>query len=289
MGWQEAGIAWSARARDWAYLMEPLFVPLYEQLARTLDIGIGTNVVDVGCGAGLGMRHYAQRGATVVGVDAALGLLTIARSRVPSAEIHHASLTDMPLEDACFDAVTGVNSFVYADDGGLTEAHRVLRPGGKLALGFWTDPLDFGWAMAALGEALAPHVDDADTHTPLRMSEPGAAAGLLAAAGFTVLDSGTVTSVSEFPDAEVAYRALASTGMMYPLTQSETRRHCVRRRWTYSARRSTQTSASEWMRPSAGWWPSDPEPRNRLAPSCVAEIRTECDWKWPDCVAMIGL
>lgn len=220
MGWQEAGVAWSARSRDWAYLMEPLFLPVYEQLAVALDVRAGTKVLDVGCGAGLALQHYAQRGAHVVGVDASTGLLTIAGSRVPSAELHHGSLTDLPLEDSSFDVATGVNSFVYADDGGLSEAHRVLRPGGKLALGFWTDPLDFGWAMAALGEALAPHVDAADTHTPLRMSEAGAAAGLLADAGFHVLDSGTVTSVSEFPDAEVAYRALASTGMMYPLTQT---------------------------------------------------------------------
>jgi SAM-dependent methyltransferase len=220
MGWEDAGIAWSARARDWAYFMEPLFLPLYERLAVALDVGPGTDVLDVGCGAGLALRHYAQRGARVSGVDAAEGLLAIARSRVPSAELHHASMTDLPLESASFDAVTGVNAFVYADDGGLREAHRVLRPGGSLALGFWTDPLDFGWAMAALGEALAPHVSDNDTHTPLRMSEPGVAAQLLADAGFEVVDSGTVLSVSEFPDAEIAYRALASTGMMYPLTES---------------------------------------------------------------------
>ena len=220
MGWQEAGVAWSARARDWAYFMEPLFLPLYEQLAVALDVGPGTDILDAGCGAGLALRRYGQRGANVVGVDAATGLLAIARSRVPSAELHHASLTDMPLATSSFDAVTGVNSFVYADDGGLKEAHRVLRPGGLLGLGFWSDPVDFGWAMAALGEALASHVDERDTHTPLRMSEPGAAAGLLASAGFEVVDSGTVASVSEFPDAEVAYRALASTGMMYPLTRS---------------------------------------------------------------------
>jgi SAM-dependent methyltransferase len=220
MGWQQAGVAWSARARDWAYFMEPLFVPLYERLAVALDVGPGTHVLDVGCGAGLALRHYADRGADVVGVDAAAGLLSIARTRVPAAVLHHASLTDLPLEDSSFDAVTGVNSFVYADDGGLREAHRVLRPGALLALGFWVDPMDFGWAMAALGEALAPHVGEGDTHTPLRMSEPGVATELLSDAGFHVLESGTVTSVSEFPDAEVAYRALASTGMIYPLSES---------------------------------------------------------------------
>lgn len=158
MGWQEASVVRSARTRDWAYFMEPLFLPLYKKLAVALDIGPGMKVLDVGCEASLALRHYAQRNAEVVGVDAAAGLLTIARSGVPSAELHHASLTDVSLADSSFDAVTGVNSFVYVDDDGLGEAHRVWRPGGKPALGFWIDPLDFGWAMAALGEALAPDV-----------------------------------------------------------------------------------------------------------------------------------
>ena len=41
MGWQEAGIAWSSRARDWAYFMEPLFLPLYEQLLQPLTWVLG--------------------------------------------------------------------------------------------------------------------------------------------------------------------------------------------------------------------------------------------------------
>ncbi|MEP7021040.1 MAG: class I SAM-dependent methyltransferase [Pseudonocardiales bacterium] len=220
MSWQDAGVAWSYRAKDWAYLMEPLFAPVYDQLVTALAMGSGTQVLDVGCGSGLGVRRYQQAGAQVAGADAAQGLLAIASERAPGADLRHASLTELPWADASFDAVTGVNSFVYADDGGLTEAHRVLRPDGLLGIGFWRDPEDFGWAMQELGAALAPHVSEDDTHTPLRMSQPDSAKELLEAAGFDVIEGGDVRAVSEFPDVDVAYRALASTGMMYPVTEA---------------------------------------------------------------------
>lgn len=221
MGWEEAGVAWSDRAVDWAYLMEPLFAPVYETLGDALDLGPDDSLVDIGCGGGRALQAYGGHVSNLAGIDAAQGLLAIAQLRVPQADLRHGSLTELPWPDGSFDAVTGVNSFVYADDGGLSEAFRVLKPGGRLGIGFWSDPMDFGWCMAALGEALGPYVGPENTHTPLAMSEPGTAHGLLGAAGFDVLDSGSVPCVSEFADAETAYRGLASTGMIYPLVQDD--------------------------------------------------------------------
>lgn len=43
---------------------------------------------------------------------------------------------------------------------------------------------------------------------------------MLAAAGFEITESGAVSAVSEFADVDIAYRALASTGMIYPVTQA---------------------------------------------------------------------
>lgn len=220
MTWQQAGVAWSARARDWAYLMEPLFAPVYARLAAAAQLGPESRVLDMGCGGGLALRTYHEAGAQVAGVDAAEGLLSIARERTPTADLRHASITDIPWDDSSFDVVTGVNAFVYADDGALAEAHRVLRPDGILGIGYWRDPVDFEWPFRELGAALEAHVSEDETRTPMRMADPGAAEELLASAGFTAVDSGEVNSVSEFPDAEIAYRALASTGMMYPVTQA---------------------------------------------------------------------
>lgn len=49
------GDLWGERARDWAEVMEGWNgwgVPLYRQVMERLDVGPGTDLLDVGCGAG---------------------------------------------------------------------------------------------------------------------------------------------------------------------------------------------------------------------------------------------
>lgn len=72
-----------ARARDWAEIQERMLVPLYEAVYQRLEVGSGTRLLGLGCGAGLALLMAASRGASVTGVDSgARERLALARERL---------------------------------------------------------------------------------------------------------------------------------------------------------------------------------------------------------------
>ena len=109
-------------------------MPTYETAIERLAIDEGQRVLDLGCGTGVFLRAAADRGAQVVGLDAAEGLLTIARQRVPGADVHCGDMQDLPSGDDGFDVVTAFSSLFFADDmtRALSEAGRVCKPGGTV-------------------------------------------------------------------------------------------------------------------------------------------------------------
>jgi ubiquinone/menaquinone biosynthesis C-methylase UbiE len=72
----------------------------------------------------------------VSGLDAAEGLLALARERVPEADLRLGDLQTLPYDDDSFDLVTGFTSFFFADDivAALRDAGRVARPGAPVAI-----------------------------------------------------------------------------------------------------------------------------------------------------------
>jgi ArsR family transcriptional regulator len=124
-------------AGQWDRLRQELFgadfLPgaLLGLLPSTWTIG------DLGCGTGALLPLLAPHVAHVVGVDASREMLATARARVkdlPNVELHHGTLESLPLADASLDAVTCVLVLhhVPAPGDALAEAHRVLKPGGRL-------------------------------------------------------------------------------------------------------------------------------------------------------------
>src|SRR5262245_23632724 len=109
-------------------------MPTYEAAIPHLDLGPGRRVLDLGCGTGAFLRAAADRGARVVGLDAAEGLLTVARERVPEADLHAGDMQELPFGDDGFDVVTSFSSLFFADDmtRALSEARRVCKPGGTV-------------------------------------------------------------------------------------------------------------------------------------------------------------
>ena len=124
------GSLWGDRPRDWAGNEEQQ-LPVYEAALERTGVQPGDRVLDVGCGTGVFLRLCADRGADAAGLDAAEGLLALARERVPMADIRLGDLEALPFDDDSFDVVTGFTSFFFADDmvAALREARRVARPG----------------------------------------------------------------------------------------------------------------------------------------------------------------
>lgn len=88
-------------------------------------------ILDLGCGDGQLTAQLAATGAAVTGVDASSAMVEAARSRGISAD--HAQAEQLPYPDAAFDAVfsNAALHWVRGQDAMLSEAHRVLKAGGR--------------------------------------------------------------------------------------------------------------------------------------------------------------
>jgi ubiquinone/menaquinone biosynthesis C-methylase UbiE len=97
----------------------------------------GERVLDVGCGEGMFAVELAHAGAKVVGIDVACEPLRRAHERDPGLDLRLVDADGAwPFADASFDVLWAGETIEHvADTGGwLSEARRVLRPGGRLLL-----------------------------------------------------------------------------------------------------------------------------------------------------------
>ncbi len=114
----------------------------WRRLAAHALIWPGDRVVDVGCGTGdLAFACLEAGAGSVLGLDFARPMLTHARTKAAERGTEAASFalgdaTRLPLPDASVDA--WCSAFVVRNipdlDAAFAEAHRVLRPGGRLAI-----------------------------------------------------------------------------------------------------------------------------------------------------------
>jgi ubiquinone/menaquinone biosynthesis C-methylase UbiE len=95
------------------------------------------DVVDIGCGPGAAAREAARRGASVVGIDPAPVMLTVARRTTrPGVPIRwlEGSAENLPLADGATSVAWGLATVHHWADvaAALVEIDRVLRPDGRL-------------------------------------------------------------------------------------------------------------------------------------------------------------
>jgi ubiquinone/menaquinone biosynthesis C-methylase UbiE len=219
--WEEAGEAWGSRAPDWACLYEHYSLDMLVALLPRLGVGPGMSLLDVACGSGMAVRVAHGMGADVAGIDAAAELVTVARQRTPTADLRVGSMFELPWADGCFDAVVSINGIWGGCGAALDEVNRVLRPGGLFAISFWGEgpPLD----IREVFKIFAFHAPQQHRDSMRRLNDiatPGVAEEMLQASGFSVLERGGRISTIEWPDADIAWRAVSSVGPAVPALRS---------------------------------------------------------------------
>jgi SAM-dependent methyltransferase len=132
---------------DYLFFYEPLLADVTETdvdtIWRLLRLEPDMAILDLGCGHGRIANRLAERGARVTGLDATAVFLDRARrdaaSRGVDVDYVKGDMRRLPWTDERFDRVLSwFTSFGYFDDQDnrrvLQEAHRVLRPAGRLLI-----------------------------------------------------------------------------------------------------------------------------------------------------------
>jgi SAM-dependent methyltransferase len=132
---------------------------IHERVIARLDPQPGVKWLDLACGTGAVAELAATRGADVTGVDLAPGLIETAKERAGERgldiDYRVGDCEDLQFEDGSFDAISSTCGVMFAPDHQATanELARVVKAGGRIALGNWT-PHEKG--MAAIFGLMRP-------------------------------------------------------------------------------------------------------------------------------------
>jgi ubiquinone/menaquinone biosynthesis C-methylase UbiE len=209
--WRDAAPGWRAwvdvlEAADGGQAVSRTLV----QLAR---IGPGDSVLDVAAGygePGLTAARAVAPGGRVVCTDISGAMLAVGRERAAAAGLDHVEFIERDAEalafaQSSFDAVLSRQGLQFLPDvaGALARLRAFLKPHGRLAAAVWGPPRAVGFAApvpvirAELGLPPPPAGPG-----PFALADADQLAGLVEAAGFTGVETGTVTAIYETPSAE---------------------------------------------------------------------------------------
>jgi SAM-dependent methyltransferase len=157
----------------------------------------GRRVLDLAAGTGKLTRALAARGLDVVAVEP---VAEMRAAIAPPARVLDGTAEAIPLADGSADGVTVAQAFHwFHGDRALAEIHRVLRPGGVLAL-IWNRRKIAQPVHRALEQLLAPHRADAPGERSERWREAFERTTLFAPLGLERFDNEQVLDAGGLAD-----------------------------------------------------------------------------------------
>jgi SAM-dependent methyltransferase len=216
---------WRAAAAGWWAWVEVLEAEngggaVSRTLVELAGIGPGDAVLDVAAGygePGLTAARTVAPGGRVVCTDISAEMLAVGRERAAAEGLDNLQFIERDAEElrfekASFDAVLSRQGLQFLPDvpGVLTRLHGFLKPHGRLAAAVWGPPgtVQFAAPVPVIRAELQLPPPPAGIPGPFALADVGQLAALVEAAGFTDVQTGTVTAIYQTGSPELATRWL---------------------------------------------------------------------------------
>ena len=179
---------WDRRAEGYDTATALATVQAIPDLLAAVRLAPGLRVLDVCCGPGYAAGAAAALGAKVQGIDFAPAMVWAARTRFPELSFDEGDAEQLAFPSASFDVIVcNVGLFhVTAPQRAMSEAFRVLCPGGRYAFSQWCAPeenplyrMTLGIVRCHADMSVVPVAPDA-----FALSSRDMAQSMLAEAGF---------------------------------------------------------------------------------------------------------
>jgi len=171
-----------------------------EAIVEAAQVGSAARILDLACGSGepaISLAMRLQGTGQVVGLDMAEEPLKVARERarkrgLSNAEFVQGDVHALPFESHSFDRVTSRLGVMFFGDlpQALSEMHRVLKTGGRMALLAW-ERMEQPYFDATIGTVrrLHPELEVPAAARPMfQFGVPGKLGGALREAGFAAVE-----------------------------------------------------------------------------------------------------
>lgn len=136
--------SFAAPVYDLPFLQRWVYRPAQDEVVAKLRAAGSQRIADIACGTGILTSRIRNelRPDEVYGVDMSDGMLEQAKARSSRVRWMKGPAERLPFDDASLDAVVTTSAFHFFDQpAAMREFHRVLAPGGLVAVATITPPL----------------------------------------------------------------------------------------------------------------------------------------------------
>src|SRR6266851_1150536 len=209
---------WTSNVSDYDAAFARVTSQAIGPLLDAVDLRNGARILDVASGPGYVAAAAAARGARVVGVDFSAPMVARARMIYPTVEFQEGDAEAIPFPDRSFDAVVMNFGMLHLarPERAMTQAARVLKPGGCFAFTVWARPeeaVGFGIILKAIQSHGNPAVQLPQGPSFFRFSDPPECDRTLREAGFLNVTVTSVPQVWRFNAPDELFDAIYNGGL----------------------------------------------------------------------------